>query len=201
MHDTEVVFFEPGMIRESGFSLRELLNYGGGLIGCVVVAAVKEQQCQVGGSDEATQVGFDVRIGHRGSVDQLHGDIFPGHDRRQRFAGGERVVGHLGAGVGQLVHQATLARVGCSEEYDLSGTLAREPVAAARLAGLLLGGTLAAGFLESAAETSLHPVGPLVLGDDREHFLEALDAFHGRARLPVGVFGLLVLGCEIGRHV
>ncbi len=53
VHDTEVVFFEPGMIRESGFSLSELLNYGGGLIGCVVVAAVKEQQCQVGGSDEA----------------------------------------------------------------------------------------------------------------------------------------------------
>ena len=83
---------------------------------------------------------------------------------------------------------------------NLHGTLAGNLVAASLLFRCLLGGAFAAGFLEPLAEIGLQLVGPLVLGDDREHLLQARDPLLGRLRPPVGVFGLLVLGSEIGGH-
>ena len=183
-------------------SLLQLFENGRSLLRRIVRTAVECQQHEVGGSHEIQQVRLEVAVGDRRRVDELHRHVFPRHHAGQRLARGE-------GGSPRLPARPSSALSECGSCLRLGPPTITAVAAPCRGNLKCLPTDLGACFSAAISpRTSLILVlmsawsfsVPLVLGDELQHQIEAVQPLLRRLRAAERLFGLLILRREIGGH-
>ena len=173
---------------QQGFRLGQSFQNGFGCERRVVISQVEHQDCGVGRTDHARDVRFEKIRRDGGKIDQLHAHVFPFHHAGLRLARRKWIGGHVRCGPSQPAEQTTLAGVGASEQDILSCSLLGYFVADADFLGVLL--FLLDFFAQIAHarfQIGLHFLAGFVLGQKREHALEAFQPlFGGLGLLEIG---------------
>ncbi len=166
----------------------------------VVRRDVEDEQGAVRAVHEARQVRLGVAARDGGRVHELHLHVLERHHPGLRRTRREGVVCDLRMGVRERLEERRLPRVGRPEEHPLPGAFAVhvaeiDVVPAARH---VLGLVLELG--EACLEVALELLGALVLGEERQHLAQGLDALLVRRRATEPQLGVVVLGREVGWH-